>query len=74
MPDMNTLMAELPVLLPSSSEARTSLVHGDYRIDNVIFRRESTDIEAVLDWELSTLGDGLADLAYVSCVNMNATK
>mgnify|MGYP005995415249 CR=1 FL=1 len=70
---MNTLMAELPTLLPASSEARTSLVHGDYRIDNVIFGNDSADIAAVLDWELSTLGDGLADLAYVrmcSCLNV----
>lgn len=65
---MNTLIAELPSLLPESSEARTCLVHGDYRIDNVIFNGESPDIEAVLDWELSTLGDGLADLAYVRIV------
>jgi aminoglycoside phosphotransferase (APT) family kinase protein len=62
---MNTLMAELPLLLPTTSEARTCLVHGDYRIDNVIFSNESSGIAAVLDWELSTLGDGLADLAYV---------
>ena len=43
-------------------------MHGDYRMDNVIFRPETTgkvDVAAVLDWELSTLGDGLADLAYV---------
>lgn len=67
LPDMNTLMSKLPVLLPPSSEARTSLVHGDYRIDNVIFSDTAGEmcVDAVLDWELSTLGDGLADLAYV---------
>lgn len=53
------------MLLPSSSEERTCLVHGDYRIDNVIFSNKTSDVAAVLDWELSTLGDGLADLAYV---------
>ena len=62
---MNVLIKELPHELPASSEERTCLVHGDYRIDNVIFDRDSNEIAAVLDWELSTLGDGLADLAYV---------
>lgn len=61
---MNVLIKELPHELPASSEERTCLVHGDYRIDNVIFDRDSNEIAAVLDWELSTLGDGLADLAY----------
>jgi aminoglycoside phosphotransferase (APT) family kinase protein len=40
-------------------------VHGDYRIDNVLFKPESSEVAAVLDWELSTLGDPLADVAYV---------
>ena len=46
------------------SNERTSLVHGDLRIDNFIFDRNEPRILAVLDWELSTLGDPLADLAY----------
>ena len=62
---MNTLISELPTFLPLSSESRSCLVHGDYRIDNVIFGKDSSSVEAVLDWELSTLGDGLADVAYV---------
>ncbi|NNE25819.1 MAG: phosphotransferase family protein [Saprospiraceae bacterium] len=41
------------------------LVHGDYRLDNVVFDKGSRNIKAVLDWELSTLGDGLSDLGYL---------
>ncbi|MFM0056008.1 phosphotransferase [Paraburkholderia phytofirmans] len=43
---------------------KPSLVHGDFRIDNLIFERGSSQVRAVLDWELSTLGNPLADLAY----------
>jgi aminoglycoside phosphotransferase (APT) family kinase protein len=48
----------------SGDDGQVSLVHGDYRIDNMIFARGSADVLAVLDWELSTLGHPLADLAY----------
>lgn len=41
-----------------------SIVHGDYRMDNMIFAKDRSDVIAVLDWELSTLGHPLADLAY----------
>jgi aminoglycoside phosphotransferase (APT) family kinase protein len=43
---------------------RTSVVHGDYRIDNMIFHATDARVIAVLDWELSTLGDPLADFSY----------
>ncbi len=56
------LIEWLPQHLPSSDETR--IVHGDYRIDNVIFHPTEPRILAVLDWELSTLGDPLADFAY----------
>lgn len=46
-----------------SENLPTSLVHGDYRIDNVILDTDSFDIKAVLDWEMSTLGDPISDLA-----------
>ncbi len=59
---MDNLMAWLPDNIPASDE--TSIVHGDYRIDNVIFHPCEPRILAVLDWELSTLGHPLADLAY----------
>ncbi|UUL83558.1 phosphotransferase family protein [Sphingomonas qomolangmaensis] len=45
-------------------QTRTAIVHGDYRIDNMIFAPQAPRILAVLDWELSTLGDPLADFAY----------
>jgi aminoglycoside phosphotransferase (APT) family kinase protein len=59
---MEHLIEWLPAHLPASDE--TTLVHGDYRIDNVIFHPTQPRILAVLDWELSTLGHPLADLAY----------
>jgi aminoglycoside phosphotransferase (APT) family kinase protein len=64
MPEMEQLIAWLPATLPE--QTRTSVVHGDYRIDNAIFEKDGTKILAVLDWELSTLGDPLADFTYVA--------
>ncbi|SPE26216.1 Aminoglycoside phosphotransferase [Burkholderiales bacterium] len=52
----------LPKHIPAEGETR--LVHGDYRLDNVIFHPKEPRILAVLDWELSTLGDPLVDFAY----------
>lgn len=49
-------------LPPDSGEAR--VVHGDYRCDNMIFAPDSAEVRAVLDWELSTLGDPAADFVY----------
>ena len=45
-------------------DGQISLVHGDYRLDNIIFKPFSSDVLALLDWELATLGHPLADLAY----------
>ena len=59
---MHQLMEWLPEHLPSSDE--TTLVHGDYRLDNLVFHPSEPRVIGVLDWELSTLGDPLADLAY----------
>jgi len=59
---MDNLIAWLPGNVPAGDETR--IVHGDYRIDNVIFHRREPRILAVLDWELSTLGHPLADFAY----------
>ena len=47
-----------------ADDGRVSLVHGDYRLDNVMFAPEAPRLIAVMDWELSTLGHPLADLAY----------
>ncbi|MGL5837997.1 MAG: phosphotransferase family protein [Sphingorhabdus sp.] len=64
MPEMERLIEWLPATLPE--QTRTSVVHGDYRIDNTIFERGGIKCLAVLDWELSTLGDPLADFSYVA--------
>lgn len=56
------LMDWLPRHMPAEGESR--IVHGDYRLDNVIFHPTEPRIVAVLDWELSTLGDPLVDFAY----------
>ena len=61
-PAMDALIEWLPAHIPAGEE--TSIVHGDYRLDNVIFHATEPRILAVLDWELSTLGHPLADFAY----------
>ncbi|MEO6338927.1 MAG: phosphotransferase family protein [Caulobacteraceae bacterium] len=59
---MDRLIAWLPTTTPEQD--RTSVVHGDYRIDNMMFAPTEPRVVAVLDWELSTLGDPLADFSY----------
>ena len=59
---MDSLIAWLPQNIPAGDE--TTVVHGDYRLDNTIFHPTEPRILAVLDWELSTLGHPLADFAY----------
>ena len=59
---MDHLIEWLPKNIPSSDE--TTLSHGDFRLDNVIFHPSEPKALAVIDWELSTLGHPLADLAY----------
>jgi aminoglycoside phosphotransferase (APT) family kinase protein len=60
---MEALIDWLPAHCPTHSP-RPALVHGDFRIDNLIFADDAPRVRAVLDWELSTLGNPLADLAY----------
>jgi aminoglycoside phosphotransferase (APT) family kinase protein len=64
LPDMETLIGWLEGALPPEDGQRT-LVHGDYRIDNMLFAEDGPACRAVLDWELSTLGHPYADLAGV---------
>jgi aminoglycoside phosphotransferase (APT) family kinase protein len=62
MESVERLIEWLPRTVPE--QTRTSIVHGDYRVDNMIFASGSPRVIAVLDWELSTLGDPLADFSY----------
>ena len=62
-PEMDRLAEWLLKNLPEDDGSR-SLVHGDFRLDNIVFTPDSGRAVAVLDWELSTLGHPLADLAY----------
>ena len=61
-PAMEALIQWLPERIPAENPTR--IVHGDYRLDNVMFHPTEPRIVAVLDWELSTLGHPLADIAY----------
>ena len=61
-PAVRRLMEWLPDHIPQREE--TTLLHGDYRLDNLLFHPSEPRVTAVLDWELSTLGDPLADLSY----------
>lgn len=61
-PEVERLIDWLPKTLPG--QTRTSIIHGDYRVDNVIFDRTLPQVRAILDWELATIGDPLADFAY----------
>ena len=65
-PEMDQLMAWLPAHIPASArdESMTSIVHGDYRLDNLMFHPTEPRVLAVLDWELSTIGHPLADFSY----------
>ncbi|PWW46418.1 phosphotransferase [Melaminivora alkalimesophila] len=64
--EMDRLMQWLPENMPESArdESRVAIVHGDFRLDNLMFHADEPRAIAVLDWELSTLGHPLADFAY----------
>ena len=59
---MRRLMDWLPGAMPA--QQRAALIHGDFRLDNLVFHKTELRIIGVLDWELSTLGDPLSDFAY----------
>lgn len=60
--EMEQLMEWLPAVVPEQSQA--ALIHGDFRLDNCIIHPAEPRVVAVLDWELSTIGDPIADFAY----------
>lgn len=60
--DIDRLIDWLPATVPV--QTRTSIIHGDYRIDNIIYAASEPRVAAILDWELATIGDPLADFAY----------
>jgi aminoglycoside phosphotransferase (APT) family kinase protein len=62
-PNMDRLIEWLPANIPAHDDA-TTITHGDFRIDNIIFHPTEPRVLAVLDWELSTLGHPGADFAY----------
>jgi aminoglycoside phosphotransferase (APT) family kinase protein len=65
-PEMDQLMAWLPANMPASAQdaSQVSIVHGDFRLDNLMFHPTEPRVLALLDWELSTLGHPLADFSY----------
>jgi aminoglycoside phosphotransferase (APT) family kinase protein len=65
-PEMDRLIEWLPAHIPAIArdEAMVSIVHGDFRLDNLMFHPDEPRVIAVLDWELSTLGHPLADFSY----------
>ncbi len=67
-PEMDQVIEWLGQNIPED-DGRVSLVHGDYRLDNLMFSSDNQQVIAVLDWELSTLGHPFADLAY-QCMGM----
>ena len=64
--EMDSLMQWLPANIPASArdEGMVSIVHGDFRLDNLLFHPAQPRVLAILDWELSTLGHPLADFSY----------
>ena len=63
LPAAHALMAWLPDRIPEQTSS--TIVHGDPRLDNMIFHEDQLEVAALLDWELATLGDPLADLGYL---------
>ena len=62
--EIERLIEWLPRTIPE--QTRVSIIHGDYRIDNLIYGAEEPRVRAVLDWELATIGDPLADFTYLA--------
>jgi aminoglycoside phosphotransferase (APT) family kinase protein len=71
-PELDALVAWLPQNLPQGAD-ETTIVHGDFRLGNLMFHHREPRVIAILDWELSTLGHPLADLAH-NCLLWHATR
>jgi aminoglycoside phosphotransferase (APT) family kinase protein len=71
-PEIDRLIAWLPANLPAGDD-ETAIVHGDYRLGNLMFHPREPRVIAILDWELSTLGHPLADLAH-NCLLWHASR
>jgi aminoglycoside phosphotransferase (APT) family kinase protein len=71
-PEIDQLIAWLPANLPAGDD-ETTIVHGDFRLGNLMFHPREPRVIAILDWELSTLGHPLADLAH-NCLLWHATR
>ena len=71
LPVMDKLIEWLPAHIPQEDNEPLSIVHGDYRIDNLMFHPTEPRVIAILDWELSTLGHPLADFAY-NCMSWHS--
>lgn len=71
-PAMDRLIEWLPLNLPPD-DGQVSLIHGDYRLDNLMFHADRPEARAVLDWELSTLGHPYSDLAY-QCMQLRLAR
>lgn len=69
--EIERLIAWLPETAPQ--QTRTSVVHGDYRLDNIVLHPTEARVIAVLDWELATLGEPLADFSYLLMNWVNGT-
>ncbi len=66
LPDADTLLARLADRVPTDDQSSPGIVHGDYRLDNLLsVSGDTTPVKAVVDWEMSTLGDTLTDLALL---------
>ncbi len=72
LPQMDKLIDWLGANIPPE-DGQSSLVHGDFRLDNMIFDVERRSVAALIDWELSTLGHPMADLAY-QCMQWRLSK
>ena len=71
-PEIERLIAWLPANLPGGDD-ETAIVHGDFRVGNLMFHPKEPRVIALLDWELSTLGHPLADLAF-NCILYHSTQ